>query len=117
MFVKVSLDNGKIARRAQMGTLTQIVAEQLSWLVAEEGLKAGDPLPSEDSLAERFAVSKRVVREALRILSAQGIVQTSQGRKAVVADSKPLAIEAYFKDRKSTRLNSSHANISYAVFC
>src|SRR3712207_8393281 len=24
---------------------------------------------------------------------------------------------AYFRDRKSTRLNSSHANISYAVFC
>src|SRR3712207_7150957 len=25
--------------------------------------------------------------------------------------------EAIFQDRKSTRLNSSHANISYAVFC
>src|SRR3712207_7157482 len=25
--------------------------------------------------------------------------------------------EPYTKDRKSTRLNSSHANISYAVFC
>src|SRR3712207_7060056 len=25
--------------------------------------------------------------------------------------------ETYLKDRKSTRLNSSHANISYAVFC
>src|SRR3712207_8337079 len=25
--------------------------------------------------------------------------------------------EAYARDRKSTRLNSSHANISYAVFC
>src|SRR5438445_1901019 len=24
---------------------------------------------------------------------------------------------AHFRDRKSTRLNSSHANISYAVFC
>src|SRR3712207_9114620 len=24
---------------------------------------------------------------------------------------------SYTKDRKSTRLNSSHANISYAVFC
>src|SRR3712207_8499547 len=23
----------------------------------------------------------------------------------------------FFRDRKSTRLNSSHANISYAVFC
>src|SRR3712207_8925057 len=25
--------------------------------------------------------------------------------------------ETHFRDRKSTRLNSSHANISYAVFC
>src|SRR5258707_9578765 len=25
--------------------------------------------------------------------------------------------EAMYRDRKSTRLNSSHANISYAVFC
>src|SRR3712207_7307852 len=28
-----------------------------------------------------------------------------------------VAVEASGKDRKSTRLNSSHANISYAVFC
>src|SRR3712207_7926350 len=28
-----------------------------------------------------------------------------------------LCIIWSFKDRKSTRLNSSHANISYAVFC
>src|SRR3712207_7385278 len=27
------------------------------------------------------------------------------------------AREIWFLDRKSTRLNSSHANISYAVFC
>src|SRR3712207_8356119 len=27
------------------------------------------------------------------------------------------AIGGWFGDRKSTRLNSSHANISYAVFC
>src|SRR3712207_7094170 len=26
-------------------------------------------------------------------------------------------VENYMEDRKSTRLNSSHANISYAVFC
>src|SRR3712207_9383764 len=26
-------------------------------------------------------------------------------------------IDAGYQDRKSTRLNSSHANISYAVFC
>src|SRR5258707_14867577 len=32
------------------------------------------------------------------------------------ADQQPLEIELG-RDRKSTRLNSSHANISYAVFC
>src|SRR3712207_8631937 len=36
-----------------------------------------------------------------------------------VADDAHVATEAIrmFLDRKSTRLNSSHANISYAVFC
>src|SRR3712207_8786021 len=29
----------------------------------------------------------------------------------------PPADEPVYRDRKSTRLNSSHANISYAVFC
>src|SRR5947209_11254949 len=28
-----------------------------------------------------------------------------------------LVLEGRWEDRKSTRLNSSHANISYAVFC
>src|SRR3712207_7131337 len=28
-----------------------------------------------------------------------------------------LAVPQIYQDRKSTRLNSSHANISYAVFC
>src|SRR3712207_9318178 len=31
--------------------------------------------------------------------------------------TKPSSNVFYDKDRKSTRLNSSHANISYAVFC
>src|SRR3712207_8296839 len=36
---------------------------------------------------------------------------------AAIAGLRP--VETFFKvtDRKSTRLNSSHANISYAVFC
>src|SRR5438445_5455207 len=31
--------------------------------------------------------------------------------------AKPLRPSLWHTDRKSTRLNSSHANISYAVFC
>src|SRR3712207_7952162 len=40
--------------------------------------------------------------------------------RALRRDSAKLRIGSYTaacKDRKSTRLNSSHANISYAVFC
>src|SRR3712207_8107104 len=33
------------------------------------------------------------------------------------AERVGLAHELLHQDRKSTRLNSSHANISYAVFC
>src|SRR3712207_9004446 len=34
-----------------------------------------------------------------------------------VADGRRLGLAGLLEDRKSTRLNSSHANISYAVFC
>src|SRR2546430_7973841 len=30
---------------------------------------------------------------------------------------KPVTVKSYDRDRKSTRLNSSHSQISYAVFC
>src|SRR3712207_8139822 len=36
---------------------------------------------------------------------------------AVAPDALRLAPPLILSDRKSTRLNSSHANISYAVFC
>src|SRR3712207_7791672 len=41
-------------------------------------------------------------------------------REKVLADgvhAVPALRDAQGRDRKSTRLNSSHANISYAVFC
>src|SRR3712207_7324127 len=38
-------------------------------------------------------------------------------RIADVEDRHPLVRRSAVRDRKSTRLNSSHANISYAVFC
>src|SRR3712207_7548152 len=48
-----------------------------------------------------------VVQEALLDEEVRGDVGVLEPRRAV----------AHGPDRKSTRLNSSHANISYAVFC
>ena len=78
-------------------SLTDAVAEKLGRFIAEGHMAPGDPLPSEESLSETFAVSKRVVREALRALAAQGIVRTSQGKKAVVGGARPVGMEAYFR--------------------
>src|SRR3712207_8272347 len=45
--------------------------------------------------------------------------QSSWSRSSAIraARSSPASSAASASDRKSTRLNSSHANISYAVFC
>src|SRR3712207_7681576 len=51
-------------------------------------------------------------RHVLRGLADRG----EQRIDGVVADPR-VADRLHSRDRKSTRLNSSHANISYAVFC
>jgi GntR family transcriptional repressor for pyruvate dehydrogenase complex len=86
--------DGFIRSRVPLG---QRVADALARDIVERGLRDGDPLPSEAELATRFQVSVRVVRDALRALSNQGIIATSQGKRATVSDLRPSAVEAYFK--------------------
>src|SRR3712207_8225486 len=60
-----------------------------------------------DALVERAGLDPAVVEDVFWGCVSQVGEQTFNiGRNAVLA-----------ADRKSTRLNSSHANISYAVFC
>src|SRR3712207_7046408 len=58
--------------------------------------------------------------EAVRVPAAVEVVANlSRGRVLAqrVVDAVPQGRRHVAQDRKSTRLNSSHANISYAVFC
>src|SRR3712207_9018072 len=43
--------------------------------------------------------------------------QEQNHRDLAIGAMMAHAVEPTYEDRKSTRLNSSHANISYAVFC
>ncbi len=57
----------------------QQVAEAIkSWVMAK-GWRPGDRLPSEAELIDRFAMSKGTIREAIRILEAQGLVKSRTG--------------------------------------
>src|SRR3712207_8810381 len=49
-------------------------------------------------------------RQGFDVIHARGLVQTFHTRQGRTRSQVTA-------DRKSTRLNSSHANISYAVFC
>ena len=55
------------------------VAEAIKDWVVEKGLKAGDRLPSEPEMIEQLGRAKGTIREAMRILEAQGLVRTRTG--------------------------------------
>src|SRR3712207_8584710 len=62
--------------------------------------------------AESMAGAKPGERELARQLE-----DIREQQRAVSSVLRAVARSAGLQDRKSTRLNSSHANISYAVFC
>src|SRR3712207_7095790 len=66
------------------------------------------------------AAPSRSIRPPFHSANPQLATSTAKNSRVSQARSKsPLLLDwrVATKDRKSTRLNSSHANISYAVFC
>src|SRR3712207_7366957 len=74
---------------------------------SEVNLFAADPLLAKP-IQMNFDAAGR-----LWVACSEVYPQIKPGQKA---DDKVIVLEDR-EDRKSTRLNSSHANISYAVFC
>ncbi|MEZ4506657.1 MAG: FadR/GntR family transcriptional regulator [Thermomicrobiales bacterium] len=55
------------------------IVRQIQDAIRDRSLSEGDRLPTERELAETFGVSRSVVREAIKVLSAQGLVEARQG--------------------------------------
>jgi GntR family transcriptional repressor for pyruvate dehydrogenase complex len=60
-------------------SLTERTEQQIEELILSQALKGGDRLPSERELGEQIGVSKTVVREAIRSLTAKGLVEVRMG--------------------------------------
>src|SRR3712207_8629963 len=62
-------------------------------------------------ISEGYRLHRRLLRNRRTAIATTAFQVRGRGGLTIIEDDDPR------RDRKSTRLNSSHANISYAVFC
>jgi GntR family transcriptional repressor for pyruvate dehydrogenase complex len=73
-------------------TLTRQATDTLRRFILAENLTAGAQLPSERELSESLSVSRNIVREALSVLVAEGLIVKQPGRGIFVTDFNREAI-------------------------
>ncbi|HEY7307519.1 MAG TPA: FadR/GntR family transcriptional regulator [Bryobacteraceae bacterium] len=76
-------------RTFRNGRLSEQVVEELQRMVKEDYAEPGSRLPKEAELAERFQVSRIVVREAMKILEDRGVVEVRAGRGTLTMAPSP----------------------------
>ena len=65
--------------------LYDTVATQMEQMILNETLKIGEKLPPEKILAEKFGVSRNILREALKTLKERGLIEVKTGDGVYVA--------------------------------
>lgn len=109
-----AITQSRFGRRTQQRRGT-VLAEQIRDYIAARGLHAGDELPSESEFADRYGVSPRIVRDALRELAHQSVISTRQGKRAVVGDLRPTALLGYFRLALDSRTDAHEDIIELRV--
>lgn len=70
------------ARMANPQRLAESVSDAIAAALFDGRISPGEPLPPEGEIAREFGVSKPIAREALRNLTAAGLILTQQGKVA-----------------------------------
>ncbi|GAK53800.1 hypothetical protein U14_05074 [Candidatus Moduliflexus flocculans] len=79
--IETLFDDVKKEKRSNV----DLVIERIKTLLIEQKLTPGDLLPSENVLSESIGVSRGTIREAMKILSAFGIVEIRRGDGTYIA--------------------------------
>lgn len=77
----------------QSSRLYEQIAEQIKVRILNGDLKDGDQLPTERELAAQFGVSRVVVREAMKTLAQNGLVEIRPGRGTFVISDASRAVK------------------------
>ncbi len=72
--------SARSTRNAPPTRLANQIARQLRERILSGEIADGEPLPSQERLMERFGVSQPSIREALRILEADGLITVRRGK-------------------------------------
>lgn len=65
--------------------LSEQIEEELKEYIRQEALEVGQKLPNEFELAEKFGASRSTVREAVKSLASEGILEVRRGAGTFVA--------------------------------
>lgn len=68
-------------------TISDQIASQLEFMIAEGTLQPGERLPAERTLSERMGVSRPSLREAIKKLASKGLLMSRQGGGTYVMKS------------------------------
>lgn len=97
------------------GSLSKAVESQIESAIRAKTYIPGAKLPSELELCQQFQVSRTAVREALRMLSARGLVSVEKGRGIFVRNvsaetvTDPISLYLQLQYERDASLDVIHA--------
>src|SRR6187431_2326184 len=71
--------------RLQLVPAYRVVFETIEKLIMEGRLKPGDMLPTEIQLAEQFKINRSTLREGIRLLEQNGLVERGSAKRLTVS--------------------------------
>ena len=83
---------GALLEPVKRSRIYEHIVDQIHALIREGRWEPGDQIPPERELAERFRVSRTSVREALRALEMQGMIESRQGGGTFVRSANAEAL-------------------------
>src|SRR5258708_9890102 len=87
-----SCGGSAVYKLVRTSRLYEQIVQQIEESIVKGDLKAGDQLPAERELAQRFGVSRTAVREAVKALREKGLVEAYSGRGTFITDGTTQAV-------------------------
>jgi GntR family transcriptional regulator, transcriptional repressor for pyruvate dehydrogenase complex len=91
-FVTPRAEGNVVYKLVRTSRLYEQIVQQIEDSIVKGDLKAGDQLPAERDLAQRFGVSRTAVREAVKALREKGLVEAYSGRGTFITDGTTQAV-------------------------